>query len=149
MRKINVLSNWTPFHARKHLPLNISLSRTERNTSTASARRTGNKTILVDELSANLHPILAEEIVKMFHDPDVNRAGAQLIFTTHDINLLDLDLFRRDQIHFIEKNPETAASVLYSLDEFSVRKQENVRNAYIQGRFGAIPFVGSRNALWE
>jgi AAA15 family ATPase/GTPase len=106
-------------------------------------------TIFADELGASIHPILAEEIVKMFHDPQVNRAGAQLIFTTHDVNLLNLDLFRRDQIYFTEKNPETAASVLYSLDEFPVRKRENAKKAYMQGRFGAIPLVGSRSALWE
>jgi AAA15 family ATPase/GTPase len=107
------------------------------------------RTILVDELNASLHPILVEMIVSMFHDPDVNRADAQLIFTTHDVNLLDLDLFRRDQIYFTEKNPETATSVLYSLDEFAVRKQENIRKGYMQGRFGAIPFVGGGDTLWK
>jgi len=56
--------------------------------------------------------------------------------------LLDLALLRRDQIWFTEKNPDTAATDLFSLWEFSPRKNENIRKGYLQGRFGAIPFLG-------
>ncbi len=67
--------------------------------------------------------------------------GAQLIFTTHATSLLSLDIFRRDQIYFTEKNNETGESDLYSLDEFSVRKTENIEKGYMQGRYGAIPYI--------
>ena len=78
----------------------------------------------------------------MVQDKAVNTKGAQLIFTTHDAMLLDLNFFRRDQIWFAEKNDETCATELYSLASFSPRKGENVRKGYLQGRFGAIPFIG-------
>jgi AAA15 family ATPase/GTPase len=100
------------------------------------------KTIIVDELENSLHPLLVEEILKMFNNPTINEADAQLIFNTHDVNLLSLDNFRRDQIYFLEKNPKTASSEIYSLDEFSVRKRENIRKGYLQGRYGAVPFIG-------
>ena len=78
----------------------------------------------------------------MVQDKTINTKGAQLIFTTHDAMLLDLNFFRRDQIWFAEKNDKTCATELYSLASFSPRKGENVRKGYLQGRFGAIPFIG-------
>ena len=66
---------------------------------------------------------------------------AQLIFNTHDTNLLDLDILRRDQIWFIEKNIDNGESVLYALDDFSVRKDENIEKCYLLGRYGAVPFL--------
>jgi len=98
--------------------------------------------IIIDELEASLHPLLTRRLVEMMQDPSVNTKGAQLLFTTHDVMLLDLSLLRRDQIWFTEKNPDTAATELYSLWEFSPRKNENIRNGYLQGRFGAVPFLG-------
>lgn len=74
--------------------------------------------------------------------------GAQLLFTTHDAMLLDLSFFRRDQIWFAEKNEKTSATELYSLASFSPRKGENVRKGYLQGRFGAIPFIGG-DGQWQ
>jgi AAA15 family ATPase/GTPase len=108
------------------------------------------KTIIVDELDSSLHPLLIEAIVNMFHNPLINKCNAQLIFITHNVNLLDLDFFRRDQIYFTEKDPATLSSDLYSLDEFKspVRKSENVRKGYLQGRYGAIPFIGRGETLW-
>jgi len=107
------------------------------------------KTLIVDEFDAGLHPLLLEEIIRMFHDPEINTGNAQLIFTTHAINLLDLDIFRRDQIFFTEKDAETAASELFSLDDFSVRKSENIRNGYIYGRYGAIPMIAKGKSPWR
>lgn len=78
----------------------------------------------------------------MVQDKAINTKGAQLIFTTHDAMLLDLNFFRRDQIWFAEKNDEICATELYSLASFSPRKGENVRKGYLQGRFGAITFIG-------
>ncbi len=101
------------------------------------------KVIIIDELEKSLHPTLVEFIIKLFNNPNINKSNSQLIFTTHDVHLLDndLDLFRRDQIWFVEKEDKTCISNLYSLDEFSVRKGENIRKGYLNGRFGAIPFI--------
>jgi uncharacterized protein len=95
--------------------------------------------LLIDELESSLHPALARELVKIFNDPKVNCHGAQFIFTTHDANLLSLEVLRRDQIWFTEKNREGATS-LYPLTDFSVRNDYNIARGYLQGRFGAIPF---------
>lgn len=97
--------------------------------------------LLVDELDTSLHPSLLRRLVAMFHDPTINTRGAQLVFTTHDTNMLDGELFRRDQIWFVEKDRDLQ-SHLYSLTDFSPRKQENVQRGYLQGRYGALPFVG-------
>ena len=98
--------------------------------------------LVVDEIEDSLHPLLTRRLIEMVQDKAVNTNGAQLIFTTHDAMLLDLNFFRRDQIWFAEKNDETCATELYSLASFSPRKGENVRKGYLQGRFGAIPFIG-------
>ena len=97
--------------------------------------------LLVDELDTSLHPSLLRRLVAMFHDPAINKHGAQLIFTTHDTNMLDGELFRRDQIWFVEKDRDLQ-SHLYPLTDFSPRKQENFERGYLQGRYGALPFVG-------
>lgn len=99
------------------------------------------KVILVDELEKSMHPALVEFIVKLFNNNEINKANSQLIFTTHATNLLNLELLRRDQIWFTEKNPENGISTLYPLDSFSVRKDENIQKGYINGRYGAIPFI--------
>ncbi len=99
------------------------------------------KTIVIDEIDKSLHPIIVKAIINMFRDSSINTGGAQLIFTTHDTSLLTLSIFRRDQIYFTEKNSETGESDLYALDEFSVRKSDNIERDYLLGRYGAIPFV--------
>ena len=101
--------------------------------------------LIVDELEASLHPILAELIVKQFNDPTINGRNAQLIFSTHDTNLLGTlfgdPVLRRDQIWLTEKDP-SGATELYPLTDFKPRKDENIERGYIQGRYGAIPFLG-------
>lgn len=105
------------------------------------------KVIVVDELEKSMHPALVEFIVKLFNNKKINKANSQLIFTTHATNLLNLELLRRDQIWFTEKNPENGITDLYPLDSFSIRKDENIQKGYINGRYGAIPFI--RNVdLW-
>jgi len=98
--------------------------------------------LAVDEIEDSLHPLLTRRLIEMVQDKAINTKGAQLLFTTHDAMLLDLNFFRRDQIWFAEKNDRTCATELYSLASFSPRKGENVRKGYLQGRFGAIPFIG-------
>lgn len=105
------------------------------------ALKTG-RTIVIDEIDNGLHPMLVRQLVELFNNPESNQNGAQLIFNTHDIDLLDLDLLRRDQIYFVEKNNRTGESDLYSLSDFSPRKTEKVQKGYMLGRYGAIPNIG-------
>lgn len=107
------------------------------------------KVLIIDELDKSLHPFLVQYIVEIFNDAEINKNGSQLIFNTHDTNLLDLNILRRDQIWFTEKNSETGESDLYSLSDFSVRKQENVEKGYMLGRYGAVPFIKNDFNLWE
>jgi uncharacterized protein len=96
----------------------------------------------VDELSASLHPSLVRELVRVFHDPQLNPKGSQLVFATHDTSLLSRKLFRRDQIWFTEKN-HGGATDLYSLhDVKGVLADEPFEKGYTRGRYGAIPFFG-------
>lgn len=97
--------------------------------------------IVLDELHDNLHPILVRLLVDSFHDPNTNRNGAQLLFSTHETSILNQDVFRRDQIWFCErsKNQETK---LYPLNEFKPRKGvDNLERAYLSGRYGALPYT--------
>jgi len=98
-------------------------------------------TLVIDELDTSLHTLLVRELVRLFHQPEVNTGGAQLIFTTHDTSLLDApDLFRRDQVWFVEKDREQA-STLVALSEFSPRKNEALERGYLMGRYGGVPFL--------
>ena len=104
--------------------------------------------LVVDEIEDSLHPLLTKRLIEMVQDNSVNQNGAQILFTTHDAMLLDLNFLRRDQICFADKDEKTCATELYSLASFSPRKGENVRKGYLQGRFGAIPFIGG-DAQWQ
>lgn len=98
-------------------------------------------TLVIDELDTSLHPLLVRELVRIFHQPEVNTGGAQLIFTTHDTSLLDApNLFRRDQVWFVEKDQGQASS-LVALSEFSPRKNEALERGYLMGRYGGVPFI--------
>jgi hypothetical protein len=97
--------------------------------------------LVVDELDASLHPLLVRKLVALFHDPEANQHGAQIIFTTHDVSLLDPNFVRRDQVWFTEKDNQQS-SHLYPLLDFSPRKGEALEKGYLQGRYGAIPILG-------
>jgi uncharacterized protein len=105
----------------------------------------GGGVVLVDELESNLHPLLAIQILRMFNDPERNPRNAQILFTTHDTTLLGTiagdPAMRRDQVWLTEKDQE-GATVLYPLTDFKPRKDENIERGYLQGRYGAIPFLG-------
>jgi AAA15 family ATPase/GTPase len=107
----------------------------------------GGLTLLVDELDSSLHPSLSVRIVEMFQDPQLNRYGAQLIFSTHDTSLLGRLLddhgLTREQVWFTEKN-SAGATELYPLTDFSPRRAENLERGYLQGRYGAVPIVDDR-----
>lgn len=97
--------------------------------------------IVIDEIDKSLHTFIVKHIINMFRDKEINKAGAQLVFTTHDTSLLSLSTFRRDQVYFTEKNNKTGISDLYSLDELPVRKTDNIEKGYLLGRYGAIPYI--------
>ncbi len=100
--------------------------------------------LFVDELANKLHPNLAHQLIALFNSKETNPNNAQLIFTTHDTNFLSSELFRRDQIWFIEKDRYGSAS-LYSLGDFKtdkVRKEDNFERNYLKGKYGAVPYLG-------
>jgi len=108
---------------------------------------TGNQ-LVIDEFDARLHPLITREIIRLFNSTETNPRHAQLIFMTHDTNLLDKDFLRRDQIWFTEKD-RFGASHLYSLAEFKVRNDASYGKDYIQGKYGAIPFLGDLRRIVE
>lgn len=97
--------------------------------------------IAIDELDLHLHPLLSRYIVDLFLDRDKNFKNAQLIFTTHNLDLFDQKLFRRDQIWLIEKDRYYGDTQLFALSEFKVRNDADILKRYLQGRYGAIPLV--------
>lgn len=99
--------------------------------------------LVIDEMDSKLHPNLSEKIVELFKSKTTNINNAQLIFNTHNTNMLTAEIFRRDQIWFVEKNREGASS-LYSLAEFKadqVRKGEAFESNYLRGKYGAVPYL--------
>jgi uncharacterized protein len=102
--------------------------------------------LIVDELDARLHPLISCAIVKLFNSPITNPRNAQLIFTTHDTNLLSANMFRRDQIWFTEKD-RYGATDIYSLVEYEIPDDAPFEQDYIAGKYGAIPFIGDLNRV--
>ena len=103
-------------------------------------------TLVIDELDAKIHPVLLRYIIMMFNDMKINKHGAQLIFTSHDLSTMNSEVFRRDEIWFVAKgNKEN--SKLYSLVEFkndkgeSVRKDAKFDKQYLEGKYGADPYL--------
>jgi AAA15 family ATPase/GTPase len=92
-----------------------------------------------------MHPMLARELLKFFFNSSAADAS-QLIITSHESSLLDLDVLRRDEIWFCEKDA-LGQSHLYSLDEYKPRKDSDLREHYLQGRFGAVPFLADIDRL--
>ncbi len=104
--------------------------------------------LFADEFDSRLHPLIARELVQLFNDPRTNPHHAQLILTTHDTNLLDNELLRRDQIWFTEKlNNE--ATELVSLATYKARNDEAYARKYLQGRYGGIPYIGNLMHIFE
>lgn len=100
-------------------------------------------TLIVDEFDASIHPMALINIVNIFHNDDINKNHAQLIFNTHNPIFLNKNIFRRDEIKFVERDDETHCSTIYSLADFGtgkngVRKNEDYMNNYFVNRYGAI-----------
>ncbi|MGR6431059.1 AAA family ATPase [Rhizobium sp. PAMB 3174] len=98
--------------------------------------------LIIDELDRSLHPLLVQRILDMFNNPEINTKGAQLVFSTHDVSLLESRRLRRDQIWFTEKD-SFQVSHLFPLLEFSPRKGEALEKGYLGGRYGGIPILGT------
>lgn len=104
-------------------------------------------TFIIDEIDESLHPSLLYTLVKKIMDEE-NTKG-QLIFTTHEANLLDMNIFRQDEVWFVEKN-KSGSTQLYALSDFKPRYDLDIRKGYLKGRFGAIPFVTDlKNLNWQ
>ena len=122
--------------------------------------------LVADEIGASMHPIMTLKTVEAFLGKESNKNGAQLIFATHDTNLLTYAKLRRDQIYFVEKN-DWESSELFSLSDFkyigekdgvafseSERPDTDKEKRYIEGRYGAIPALGSfgdymKRMVWQ
>ncbi|MBE1556473.1 AAA family ATPase [Sporosarcina limicola] len=108
--------------------------------------------IFIDELDTKLHPLLLRYVITMFHDEKTNPHNAQLIYTTHDNYTLTKDVFRRDQIWFVEKQKDLTAE-LYSLAEYKLDDDRKVRNDasynkdYLLGKYGGVPVLKEFN-MW-
>ncbi|OQX74765.1 MAG: hypothetical protein B6D61_11330 [Bacteroidetes bacterium 4484_249] len=102
------------------------------------------KVFIIDEIERSVHPLLIKELVKKF-SLDPNTKG-QLIFTTHESNLLDQKIFRQDEIWFTEKNKDGSTD-LYSLNDFKEHKTIDIQKGYLDGRYGSIPFLGNLQDL--
>ena len=102
--------------------------------------------LVIDELDAKMHPLISQEIIRLFNNKEKNPKNAQLIFTTHDTHLLSTKMLRRDQIWFTEKN-DAEQTDLYSLTDIVLpdgskpRNDANYEKNYIAGRYGAIPYI--------
>lgn len=105
------------------------------------------KVFIIDEINRSVHPTLTKELIKLFMS--TKETKGQLIFSTHEAQLLDLNIFRQDEIWFAEKN-KGGATNLYPLSDFKVRPDLVLKKGYLNGRFGAIPFLGNLKELnWE
>lgn len=105
---------------------------------------TEGKILVIDELDSSFHLKMVHFLINLFHNENLSKNNAQLFFTTHNTGLLDIHFFRRDQIWFMEKDPELA-SHLYPLTDFGPRKEEALEKGYLMGRYGALPFHGDFN----
>ena len=97
--------------------------------------------LMVDEIDRELHPLLVEFIISKFQSPETNPGHAQIIFTTHDTELLNMEILRKDQVYFVDKNKRNGVSELFNLTELPVRTNDNIRKAYLVGKYGAVPDV--------
>lgn len=100
--------------------------------------------LVLDEFDANIHPMALMNIINLFHDDDINKKNAQLIFNTHNPIFLNANIVRRDEIKFVERDDETHLSTHYSLSDFKtsgsngVRKADDYLKHYFLGRYGAV-----------
>ncbi|MGL5355334.1 MAG: AAA family ATPase [Cetobacterium sp.] len=105
------------------------------------------KTIVIDEVDRSLHPALTKKLFQLFYEKTKGKKS-QLIVTTHESTLLDLNLVRRDEVWFIERKKDKS-SMIYSLDQFEVRYDKKIDKAYFLGRYGGVPLFKNFNFLQD
>ncbi len=98
------------------------------------------RVLVIDELDTHLHPVLVHYLVGLMHSGATNPSNAQLLFTTHNTSLMDVDSIRRDQVWFVEKKADNSTNV-YPLSDFHPRKKEALERGYLKGRYGALPII--------
>ena len=96
---------------------------------------------MIDELDAKLHPLLTRSIIQLFTNSKINKQGAQLVFTTHDTNQLNLDYVRRDEIWFTEKNQREETQLYAHIEFEDFEEADLIADEYVRGRYGAIPRI--------
>lgn len=106
------------------------------------------KRLVIDEFDSKMHPLLTCRIIALFNSKATNPHNAQLVFTTHDTNLLSSNIFRRDQIWFTQKD-RYGATELYSLAEYKVRNDASFEKDYLSGKYGAIPIISDLGRLFN
>ena len=97
--------------------------------------------LFVDEIERELHPMLVDFIIAKFQSKKTNSNGAQIIFITHNTELMNMELLRKDQFYFADKNHDDGSSELYSISEFTTKTTENIRKGYLLGKYGATPDI--------
>ena len=97
--------------------------------------------LLVDELEKELHPMLVNFIISKFQSCQSNTKGAQIIFTTHNTDLMNLEFLRKDQIYLVDKKRGDGVSELYSIADFNTKTGDNIRKGYLMGKYGGVPDV--------
>lgn len=102
------------------------------------------KVIFIDEIERSIHPLLIKELIKKFSED--SKTNGQIIFTTHESHLLDQEIFRQDEIWFVEKD-QNGCSDLYSLSDFKEHNTKDIRKGYLNGRYGSIPFLANLKDL--
>ena len=105
-------------------------------------------TYIIDEIDQSLHPALIRALIQKIMNDDTTQG--QIVFSTHESNLIDLEIFRQDEIWFAEKDKAAGSTQLYSLSDYKPRYDLDIRKGYLQGRFGAIPFLDDlKNLNWQ
>jgi AAA15 family ATPase/GTPase len=96
-----------------------------------------------DEIDSNFHPTLLQHLIRMFNNPLINKANSQLLFTSHDTNLMDPGIMRRDQFYFTEKSSQDE-TILYALSDLKgIRNNADFARQYLAGFYGALPVLGN------
>ena len=97
--------------------------------------------LMVDELEKEMHPLIVDMIISKFQSPSSNPKHAQIIFTTHDTELLNMNLLRKDQLYFADKCRKNGVSELYSISDLQTLTNENIRKGYLLGKYGGTPDI--------
>jgi AAA15 family ATPase/GTPase len=102
-------------------------------------KRTTSPIIVIDEIDSNFHPSLLIKLISLFNDPSHNESNAQLLFTSHDTNLMSPEIMRRDQFYFAEKDQNQATRIYSLADLKGIRNDADFAKAYLAGYYGAVP----------